>query len=74
MDDATTRSAVYFLHQKSELPTALASYNALVENELSYKMQSNIVDKVGEHISTVINEFINQHAMRLEYSSPYASQ
>lgn len=66
LDDATARSAVYFLHQKSGLQTALASYKALMENELSYKMQRIRLYKAGENISTVIKEFINQNDMRLE--------
>lgn len=49
-DDGTTRNAVYFLREKSELPEAFSSYNALVENKLNVKMNRILLDKVGEHI------------------------
>ena len=65
LDDATARSAVFFLQNKSELLSSLKSYKALVETELPYKMKLIRLDQAGEHVSNNMKTFINQHGLQL---------
>ena len=55
LDDATARSAVYFLTRKSELLSALGNYKALAENELPHKMKAVRLDRAGEHVNKEVN-------------------
>ena len=60
LDDWTSKSAVYFLWQKSELLSALQKYNSLVENESKGKrsMISVRLDNAGEQTINLVTEYV----------------
>lgn len=64
INDLSTKTCVYFLHEKSEACDAFKSFKALVENEYEKKIKCLRIDRGGEFYSKEFEALCDENRIK----------
>ena len=74
IDDATRKTWVYCIRQKSDVFATFKKWKALVENETRKKLKCLIYDNGGEYCSKEFDSYCSYHGIRREKIVPGTPQ
>jgi transposase InsO family protein len=74
IDDYTRFSWVTFIARKSEAPTAIKQFVALVENQFQTKIKSFRSDNGGEYIASNLKTFFKDNGIKSQPSPAYSHE
>jgi hypothetical protein len=74
IDDATRKTWVYCIRQKSDVFYTFKKWKTLVENEIGKRLKCLILENGGEYCSNDFDDYFSYHGIRRETTVPETPQ